>query len=111
VTVHFSQLPESLERLQDALDLFGAFLVLAAEEGGEGFRVMRGRDLDAVSAGELANERDLVRELVRPGWKCWILNGAPERCPAARYMLGRIVLDWEYLRQRRDSDRPGAASG
>jgi hypothetical protein len=63
-------LPQPLERLQNPLDLLGAFLVLTAEVGGEGFG-----GGDGVGGEELADEGDLIREAVGPGKKrCWILN-------------------------------------
>ena len=68
------QLPQPLERLQNPLDLLGAFLVFPAEVGGEGFGGGR-HDILVVVADELAEEGDLLGEAVGPGEeRCWILN-------------------------------------
>ena len=56
------QLPQPFERLQNPLDLLGAFLVLAAEVGGEGFGGGVG-----IGADELAEDGDLLRQAVGPG--------------------------------------------
>lgn len=60
-----SHLPQPFERLQNPLDLLGAFLVLAAEVGGEGFGIRSGDTL-VVIGDELADEGDLVGEAVGP---------------------------------------------
>ena len=60
-----SQLPQALERLQNSFDLLAAFLVLPAEEGGEGFGI-RSYDTLVVTGDELANDGDLVGEAVWP---------------------------------------------
>jgi len=60
------QLPQPLQRFQNPLDLFGAFLVLPAEEARQGFGV-RSYDTLVVTADELAEEGDLVGEAVGPG--------------------------------------------
>jgi hypothetical protein len=55
-------LPEPAQRLDDALDLLGAFGVLAAKAGGELFGGRGG-----VGGEELTDEGDLGGEPFRPG--------------------------------------------
>ena len=61
-----SHLPQPPERFQNPLDLVGAFLVLAAEVGGEGFGIWSG-DTFVVTGDEFADEGDLLGEAVGPG--------------------------------------------
>jgi hypothetical protein len=53
-----SQLPQSLQLLQNPLDLLGAFLVLAAEEGGEKFGVRSGENSAQKTCGTFAGFYD-----------------------------------------------------
>jgi hypothetical protein len=55
-----SQLPQPFQRLQNPLDLLGAFLVLPAEEARQGLGVMRSGDIPVAGADELAEDGDLL---------------------------------------------------
>jgi hypothetical protein len=61
-----AKLPQPFQRLQNPLDLLGAFLVLAAEQARQGLGV-RSYDTLVVTGDELANDDDLIRQAIGPG--------------------------------------------